>query len=179
MFVVTFFGKPRTEHAHHAVEAPIIMVLPLIILSLLTIFSVPLAGLLEAMKPHHAETHPTVIIASISALVIGIGAGFILYRGKDKDPLNIKLFANKFYFDEVYAVLVKVLQDGVAWIVTGLERIVVDGLVARLPAFLAARLGSAARVLTGGHLQAYTFMLGAGVLMVIYLVVFVLPHLGH
>ena len=179
MFVVTFFGKPRTEHAHHAVEAPIIMVLPLIILSLLTIFSVPLAGLLEAMKPHHAETHPTVIIASISALVIGIGAGFILYRGKDKDPLNIKLFANKFYFDEIYAVLVKVLQDGVAWIVTGLERIVVDGLVARLPAFLAARLGSAARVLTGGHLQAYTFMLGAGVLMVIYLVVFVLPHLGH
>jgi len=28
-------------------------------------------------------------------------------------------------------------------------------------------------------LQAYTFMLGAGVLMVIYLVVFVLPHMGH
>ncbi len=181
MFVVTFFGKPRTDHAHHAVEAPIVMVLPLIVLAGLTLLSPigPITRLLQAMVPNHAEEHPTVMIASISALVIGVVSGFVLYRGKDKDPLNIKLFANKFYFDEIYAVLVKVLQDGVAWVVNGIERIFVDGLVARLPAFIATRLGSAARVLTGGHLQAYTFMLGAGVLMVIYLVVFVLPHMGH
>jgi NADH-quinone oxidoreductase subunit L len=119
------------------------------------------------------------MIASIAALIVGVGAGIFLYRGKDKDPLNIKLFANKFYFDEIYAVIVQVCQDGLAWFVTGLERIFVDGLVARLPAFIATRLGSAARVLTGGQLQSYTFLLGAGVLIVIYLVIFVLPHLGH
>jgi NADH-quinone oxidoreductase subunit L len=72
-----------------------------------------------------------------------------------------------------------VLQDGVAWVVTGLERIFVDGIFARLPAFAAKRLGSAARVLTGGHLQGYTFLLGAGLLLVIYLAVFVLPQMGH
>jgi NADH-quinone oxidoreductase subunit L len=179
MFVVAFFGKPRTENAHHAVEAPIVMVLPLIVLAFLTLGSVPLAGLLEAMKPQHAETHPTVMIASIVALVIGLGAGFVIYRGKDKDPLSIKLFANKFYFDEIYAVIVNVFQDRLAWLINGIERVFVDGIVARLPAFIANRIGSAARVLTGGHLQAYTFLLGAGVLMVIYLVVFVLPQLGH
>jgi NADH-quinone oxidoreductase subunit L len=119
------------------------------------------------------------MIASIAALILGSGFGFVLYKGKDSDPLKIKLFANKFYFDEMYAVIVKVFQDQLAWVVSGLERLFVDGIIARLPAFLAIRLGSDARVLTGGHLQAYTFLLGAGVLMVIYLVVYVLPQLGH
>ncbi|MEN3940984.1 NADH-quinone oxidoreductase subunit L [Prosthecobacter sp. SYSU 5D2] len=179
LFVVVFMGKPRTDSAHHSVEAPIIMVLPLIILAGLTVFSVPLAGLFEAMKPNHAETHMTVMIASIVALIIGAGAGFVLYRGKNQDPLNIKLFANKFYIDEIYAVIVKVFQDAVAWIVAGLEHLIVDGIMARLPAYLAARVGSAARVLQGGHLQGYTFLLGLGVLLVIYVVVFVLPSVGH
>jgi NADH-quinone oxidoreductase subunit L len=179
LFVVVFMGKPRTDSAHHSVEAPIIMVLPLLILAGLTVFSVPLAGLFEAMKPNHAETHLTVMIASILALIVGAGTGFVLYRGKDKDPLNIKLFANKFYIDEIYAVIVKVFQDAVAWIVAGLENLIVDGIMARLPAFLAARVGSAARVLQGGHLQGYTFLLGLGVLLVIYVVVFVLPSVGH
>jgi len=181
LFVVAFLGKPRTDSAHHAVEAPIIMVLPLLILALLTIVS-PwhwATSLFEAMEPHHAQPHSTVMIASIGALILGTGAGFFLYKGKDKDPLNIKLFANKFYFDEIYAVIVKVLQDAVAWIVAGLERLVVDGIMARLPAYLAARVGSAARVLQGGHLQGYTFLLGLGVLLVIYVVVFVLPDVGH
>ncbi|GAA5140211.1 NADH-quinone oxidoreductase subunit L [Prosthecobacter algae] len=179
LFVVAFFGKPRTDSAHHAVEAPIIMVLPLIILALLTLGSVPLAGVFEAMKPTHAEDHPTVVIASIVALAIGLFGGLFLYKGKDKDPLNIKLFANKFYVDEVYAVIVKVFQDAVAWIVAGLERLIVDGIMARLPAYLAARVGSAARILQGGHLQGYTFLLGLGVLLVVYVVVFVLPSVGH
>ncbi len=181
LVVVAFLGRPRTDSAHHAVEAPIVMVLPLIILAGLTAISaVPgITTLLEAMKPAHAQEHLTVMVASIAALLIGSMGALFIYKGKDKDPLNIKLFANKFYFDEFYAVLVKVFQDTVAWLVTGLERIFVDGLVARLPAYLVARVGSAARILQGGHLQGYTFLLGLGVLLVIYVVVFVLPVVGH
>jgi NADH-quinone oxidoreductase subunit L len=181
LFVVTFFGKPRTESAHHATEAPVIMVLPLLVLAGLTLIS-PFnwaAGMFEAMKPVHAKHHSSVEIYSICALIIGATAGFFLYKGKSKDPLNIKLFANKFYIDEIYAVVVKVFQDSLAWVVAGLERLVVDGVMARLPAFIAARVGSAARILQGGHLQGYTFLLGLGVLLVIYVIVFVLPAVGH
>ncbi|GEP44023.1 NADH-quinone oxidoreductase subunit L [Brevifollis gellanilyticus] len=185
MFIVAFFGKPRSENASHAVEAPIIMILPLALLALLTILS-PWDGaarILEAMKPHHAAPHHTVEIASILALLIGSGAGYVIYKGKNSDPLAsnplAKLFANKFYFDELYTVLVKVFQDGLAWIITGIERILVDGIVARLPAFVARRFGHSARALAGGHLQGYTFLLGAGLLVVIYLIVFVLPQAGH
>jgi NADH-quinone oxidoreductase subunit L len=181
LLIVAFFGKPRTDSAHHATEAPMVMILPLAILAIFAVLSGydVLATPLQAMKPPHVEGHQTVLFASLVALVIGAGAAIYLYRGKDKDPVSIKLFANKFYFDEIYAVIVRVCQDRVAWIVTALERVFVDGIVARLPAAIIARLGAATRMLQGGHLQGYTFLLGGGVIAVVYLLVFVLPRLGH
>ncbi|MDZ4402091.1 NADH-quinone oxidoreductase subunit L [Prosthecobacter sp.] len=181
LLIVAFLGKPRTDSAHHATEAPMVMILPLAVLALFSIFSASdiLAMPLQAMKPPHVEGHQTVLFASLIALIVGAGGATYLYRGKDKDPVSIKLFANKFYFDEIYAVIVRVCQDRLAWIVTALERVFVDGLVARLPAAIIARLGAATRMLQGGHLQGYTFLLGGGVIAVVYLVVFVLPRLGH
>ncbi len=181
LLIVAFFGKPRTDSAHHATEAPMVMILPLAILSIFSVLSGydVLAAPLQAMKPPHVEGHQTVLFASLAALILGAGAAIYLYRGKDKDPVSIKLFANKFYFDEIYTVIVRVCQDGLAWIVTALERVFVDGIVARLPAAVIARLGAATRMLQGGHLQGYTFLLGGGVIAVVYLVVFVLPRLGH
>ena len=181
LLIVAFFGKPRTDSAHHATEAPMVMILPLAILSIFSVLSGydVLAAPLQAMKPPHVEGHQTVLFASLAALVLGVGAAIYLYRGKDKDPVSIKLFANKFYFDEIYTVIVRVCQDRLAWIVTALERVFVDGIVARLPAAIIARLGAATRMLQGGHLQGYTFLLGGGVIAVVYLVVFVLPRLGH
>ncbi len=181
LLIVAFFGKPRTDASHHAQEAPLVMILPLGILAIFSLFSAYdfFATPLQAMKPPHVEGHQTVFWASVLALLIGSGGAIYLYRGKNKDPISIKLFANKFYFDEMYAVIVRVCQDRLAWIVTALERVFVDGLVARLPTALVARLGAATRMLQGGHLQGYTFLLGGGVIAVIYLVVFVLPRLGH
>ena len=181
LVIVAFFGKPRTESAHHATEVPVIMLLPLVLLAVFSIFSAwdGFATILQALKPAHEPPHATVLFASIAAFLVGTGGAIYLYHGKDKDPINIKLFANKFYFDEIYAVIIRICQDRLAWIVTALERVLVDGLVARLPAALVARLGAATRMLQGGHLQGYTFLLGGGVIAVVYLVVFVLPRLGH
>jgi NADH-quinone oxidoreductase subunit L len=178
LLIVAFLGKPRTESAHHATEVPMVMLLPLIALVILTVSSAweSIAKFLQAMMPEHVPPHKTVLAASIIALVVGAGAAIFLYRGKDKDPVNIKLFANKFYFDEIYAVIVRVLQDRLAWIVNGLERIFVDGIVARLPTAIFARIGAATRQLHAGHLQGYTFLIGGGVLGMIYLLVFVLPR---
>lgn len=183
LLIVAFFGKPRSDSAHHAQEAPIIMLVPLIVL---VVFSIASASKIftdgfHAMVPGpHPEGHGhTVLIASLVAFFVGTAAAIVLYRGKDKDPVNIKLFANKFYFDEIYAVIVRIFQDRLAWIITAIERVFVDGIVARLPTAIVARIGAATRLLQGGHLQGYTFLLGGGVIAVVYLVVFVLPRMGH
>jgi NADH-quinone oxidoreductase subunit L len=60
----------------------------------------------------------------------------------------------------------------VAWIVTGLERIFVGGITLRLPAFLSTALGNGMRRLQGGSLQGYTFVLGLGIVIAVYLAVF-------
>ena len=177
--IVAFFGKARSDNADHAHEAPLIMTAPLMLLAIFAIASGYgfFSDRLQAMVPHaeHGEGHYLVMGVSIAAVVIGAGLAFFLYNGKDKDPLNIKLFANRFYIDEIYAVIVKVFQDRLAWIVSGLESIFADGLVARLPAAIACRVGKTARALQSGHLQGYTFALGAGLILAIYLVVQVLP----
>ena len=180
--VVAFLGKSRSENADHAHEAPMIMIAPLLLLSIFAIFSGYgfFTDRLQALVPHaeHAEGHGLVMTVSILALLAGAGLSFFLYNGKEKDPLNIKLFANRFYIDEIYAVIVKVFQDRLAWLVTGLDSIFADGLVARLPAAIACKVGRTARAIQSGHLQGYTFALGAGLLLAIYLVVQILPR-GH
>ncbi|MBX7210986.1 MAG: NADH-quinone oxidoreductase subunit L [Verrucomicrobiaceae bacterium] len=182
LMIVAFLGKPRTDSASHASDPPLVMVGPLLVLSILSLTSaLPIVReRLQAMVPHehHSDAHWLIVGVSITALVAGVALAFKLYKGKDKDPLNIPLFANKFYVDEFYAGLVKYAQDRLAWIVTGLERIFVDGLIARLPAAIACRIGSAARSLQAGHLQGYTFLLGAGIVLAIYVAVFVLPRIG-
>ena len=178
--VVTFLGKPRSDNASHAHEAPAKMILPLIILAVFAIISAFgfVTTPLQAFVPHEHKSI-VVMVASILALLAGSGLSFVLYNGKDKDPLNIPLFANKFYIDEIYAVIVKVCQDRLAWLVSGLDYFIADGLVARLPAAIACRVGKAARSLQSGHLQTYTFALGVGLLLAVYLAVFVVQHAGH
>jgi NADH-quinone oxidoreductase subunit L len=182
LFIVAFLGKPRSKDASHASDPPLTMVAPLLILSVMSLVSaIPwLSHKLQAMAPHghHSDAHWLIVGISITALLVGVGGAFKVYAGKDADPLKLTLLANRFYFDEVYAVIIKYAQDRFAWIITGIERIFVDGLVARLPAAIACRIGSAARSLQSGHLQGYTFLLGAGIILAVYLAVFVLPRLG-
>ncbi len=181
MFCVAFLGKSRSEHASHATEVPAVMALPLVVLALLTLLS-PwdwAARLLSAMKPDHAAPHLTVLSASLLALGVGVGGGWRLYRNAESDPLAGRPWSrwleNKFYFDELYQGIVHLVQDGMAWLISGLDRGLIDGLVARLPASIAGRFGQRLRALTGGQLQAYGFFLGLGLIWLIYELVMVLP----
>jgi NADH-quinone oxidoreductase subunit L len=175
LVVVTFFGKSRSEHAGHAHEAPLVMILPLAILAVPSVVSAYgfLAKPLSAMVPHgHHEGGTIVMICSVVALLVGLLTGTRTYLNKDKDPLNIPLFANKFYFDEFYAGLIKIAQDRFAWIINALEKIFVGGLTMKLPVALATGFGSRFRKLQSGGLQTYTFLFGLGVIVAVYIAVF-------
>jgi len=83
-----------------------------------------------------------------------------------------RILARKFYLDEIYAWLIRVFQDGLAAFFNFVDKSVIDGVIARLPAAAVFRLGSVMRRLQSGNLQSYTIVFGLGVVLVIYLVVF-------
>jgi NADH-quinone oxidoreductase subunit L len=176
LVVVTFLGKSRTKHADHAHESPLVMIAPLVILAVFSLISQWswVYGPLNAMVPEHHEgtAGKVALVCSLVVLIAGFLTASRLYKGKDKDPLNIRILANKFYWDEFYAGLVKYGQDRLAWIISGIESIVVDGLTVRLPAALARSSGSVLRRIQSGGLQAYTFVLGLGIVIAVYLAVY-------
>ena len=102
-----FPGTYRGEHAPH--ESPNIMTVPLLILSVFALGLGALArgSLLDKLPPGNAVKHETIVIAvSIAVALGGIALGFLIYRGRAlgqaADPLALKPFERKFWFDEIY-----------------------------------------------------------------------------
>jgi NADH-quinone oxidoreductase subunit L len=94
--------------------------------------------------------------------------------------VRIKLFANKFYFDEIYAVIVRVCQDRLAWIVTGSGAhlsSMASSRDCRRPSWRAS--GPPPACCRAGICKVTPSCWAAAVIAVVYLVVFVLPRMGH
>ncbi len=177
-FVVAFLGKHRSENAGHAREVGPLMLIPLVLLAGMAIGSAWLTTPLSAIDPRvHAhgphEGHSIVLGASIASLILGLIAGFVLYNGKDKDPLSIPLFKNRFYVDQFYDnFLVRYFQDAFAAIVHFFDELLINGLLVGGLSRSAASFGNLFRKLQSGELQAYTYAFGLGVILVIYFTVF-------
>jgi len=170
-FVVAFLGKTRSDDASHAKEVKPIMWVPLVILAVMAIVSAWLTGPLNAYRPHDADM--IIVIASIVSLVLGLGAGFFLYRGKDKDPLSIPAFRDRLYFDGIYdKVIVRYCQDAFAAIIHFFDEFLINGLLVGGATRATEGLGHLFRRVHGGSLQVYAFAFGFGVILVIYFTVF-------
>jgi NADH-quinone oxidoreductase subunit L len=174
LFVVAFLGKPRGEGASHAHEVPPVMWAPLVALAVAAIVAgfkmvsglvLPPDYMPVLFPEHHAEGHTMVLGVSIASLVLGAGLGFVLYRGRDTDPLNITLFRRKFFFDEIYNGFIKAAQDGGAAVLNLIDRHLVDGLLVGGVGHMATGLGAAFRRLQSGNLQSYTFIIGLGLIL--------------
>ncbi len=177
LFVVAFLGKHRSHGADHAHEVGPLMWGPLVLLALLAVISGYsfIAGFSPAPPEHHGNGFQIGMVAGISlaALVIGVTAGFVLYNGKDKDPLSIPLFRNRFYFDSIYDnVLVRFFQDTTAAIINFFDEFLINGLLVGGLSRATASTGNLFRQLQSGSLQGYAFAFGLGVILVIYFTVF-------
>lgn len=171
LFVVAFLGKPRTKDADHAHEVSPIMWVPLAILAVMAVISAYITGPLEA-KGHVAFHMSLTAILSLAGLVVGVLAGWKLYAGCDRDPVNIKLFANRFYLDELYLGIVRLFQDFVGMTLDAVDRYLIEPITVRLPALAAMSSGYVLRLLQVGNLQAYGFLFGLGAVVLIWLIVF-------
>lgn len=178
LLFIAFFGKAKDEHAAHAKEVPLVMAVPLLVLGLMSLASPWIGNAIPALDdfhPHIGFEMNSVTIASIAAFVVGLAAAVVLYKGKESDPLAnnkvMQLFRNKFYIDEIYETLIKVFQDLVAAIVHFIDEFVINGLIVGGLTRIAQGTGNIFRSkCQDGKLQGYATVLGAGALVVIYIV---------
>ena len=170
---VVFFGAPRSEAAKHAHESPMVMVLPLLILSIPAIgagwpfvehlFFHDIGALAEPEIPGFVS------LIFLAAFAAGIALAVFLYRNPSKDPLRIPLFANRFYIDAIYDWAVANIQGGFARLCSFIDRWFINGILVQGSATLVWSLGFALRFLQVGNIQAYALFFGAGVIGLIYL----------
>ena len=190
---MTFTGPTRVpeEAGHHAHESPPVMTLPLVILAVPSaiagwwLFSTNwLAHFLSATPsltaPAIAKTaaphafHMDLAIQGSLAAAIGIVIAAIGHLGRRSDAPQMErflgplqtLFANRFYFDQIYGWLIVRPLEALALVAALIDKHLVDGLVnsvARIP----VGLGGIVRRLQSGLMQRYALAGVMGVLLIV------------
>ncbi len=174
LFTVVFFGEGRSHHAKDAKEVESVMKLPLLVLAALSVIAGYgfVAGLVFGDLVPHEQVPSIVLVTSLGTLAAGALLGFILYKGKTQEVTPIGFIREKFFLDELYIVLVRLFQDAVGLLAKMLDTHVVDNIASKGTASTVAGLGSLFRRIQVGNLQAYAFLFGVGVILVVYLLVF-------
>jgi NADH-quinone oxidoreductase subunit L len=181
------------EHGHESYESPAPMTLPLIVLA---VASAAVGWLLFATNwlshflsatpsltaPAVASTavphvfHVDLAIQGTLAAAIGIVVAAIGHLGRRSDgpqmerflgPLQT-LFANKFYFDQIYAALVVRPLEALALVAALVDRHVIDGAVDAV-AGMPVALGGIIRRSQSGLMQRYALAGVMGVLTIVVL----------
>jgi NADH-quinone oxidoreductase subunit L len=178
LFVVAFLGKTRTHDSGHAHEVGPLMFVPLVILAALG-FAAGYPFIADHFSPayekpeHLFHFSGLVPMTSIAAVILGVVAGFVLYNGKDKDPVSIPLFRDRFKIDDFYDnVIVRYFQNAFAALVHFIDEFLINGLIVGGAGRLAEGFGGLFRRVQSGNLQGYAFVFGIGVILVIYFTAF-------
>ncbi len=174
--VVVFFGEPRGGGARGAKEVAPVMLAPLYVLAAgAVVAGFPFAygwfiggGGAGIAHPHGGKALFLTILIGLA--LAGIAAGYLLYRDREEEPFPLKALADKLYIDEAYLVVVRVFQDAVAYVAKSVDQLLIDGLLVRGSARLAAGVGGLLRGMQVGNLQGYAFLFGLGVVFVIYII---------
>jgi NADH-quinone oxidoreductase subunit L len=176
LVVVVFLNPAATKATSHAHEGPASMRWPLILLAIPAVIAGwGIVAHRFGLNLEHAGAHRTGLLLiflpliAIGAVLLGLIGGVLLYQGRKADPIRIGLLRHKFYFDEFYRALIRATQDALAKAAAWIDRWVIDGVGVRGISGATWGTGFALRFLQVGNLQAYAFIFGIGVILLIYL----------
>jgi len=179
LLVITFFGKPRSEHAEHAKESGFFMVFPLVVLAILAViggYGFFYHGwfdfIYNAVPEAHGSLHTTLLATGVGFPIVGLILAWLIWNPKkDSDtlenavPVVFKALANRMYIDALYDAYVSKVQDRVALVISFLDQILISGLMVRGSAGIAAVIGFIGRSLHVGSIHGYVYWFAAGALV--------------
>jgi NADH-quinone oxidoreductase subunit L len=140
----------------------------------------PVLTALQTVGPaeggEHGPSHLTVALISTAVAVAGIGLAWLFYVARRdlaeaaaKPAKSLGLYAlsrNKFFIDEIYAVLIVGPLEALAALLAQADHYLIDGVVNAFGA-LPRALGAVFRPLQGGLVQFYALVMALGVLALV------------
>jgi len=173
LLVIVFFGKPRSDIARKSNESPFVMTGPLIALAVLaTLGGFAFFARNFVALPIEKEVGALVPVLAIGVLILGSGLAIAFYRNRTSEPFDIALLRHKFYFDELYAWLIDCTQELLARIAAFFDRWIIDAGAVGGSGGGTWGIGALLRLVQVGNLQAYLFLFGVGIVVLIYFAVF-------
>jgi NADH-quinone oxidoreductase subunit L len=173
LVIVVFFGRPRSDQARKGLEAPWVMIGPLILLAIPAFASgFGFVAKIFVQLPEEKEASWLVPALALGATLGGAILAIVLYRNRETDPIDLALLRNRFYFDELYSFLIRATQGLLAKLSAFVDRWIIDGAAIRGTSTATWGLGSVLRLFQVGNLQGYAFLFGVGIVALIYFTIF-------
>jgi NADH-quinone oxidoreductase subunit L len=180
---IVFFGKPNSEHAAHAREHSLTMLLPLVVLAIpsliggfMRFWPAELSAVFvsELQAVHHGISNvgaeSLMMSLGIAAWSIGLvfTAGFYGF-GSSQDRLKIlaapvyTFLRERLWIDQIYYAYVLKVQQPLARLLSGLDLILFSGIMMRGSAGIVGSIGLVLRALHLGSLHGYVYWTLIGV----------------
>ncbi len=190
--LLTFFGKPKDEHAYeHAHESAPAMTMPLVLLAVLAFFGglVVFEGAGEALGFHsgwlgfvyNLEEGPEefsvnwgISVLSVVLVSAGLLGGLAIWGGDAKlsrrvaafSPFTYRLFLNRFYIDEAYQLAINYVVLAAGQVVAWFDRAVVNDSGVNGTGEATSFLGWLGKFPQTGKLPNYALAIVAGVAVI-------------
>lgn len=191
MLFLTFYGKYRgTHHAEEKIhESPKSMTIPLIVLAVLSAIG-GMIGIPEALGGNHwlshwlapvikhtaeAPDHATeyaLMAVSVIGVLVSIAFAYVKYIKQNHIPIPdegkrsalANLSYNKFYFDEIYDLLIRKPLDALStFFYKIIDNKIVDGIVNGL-GWSTSEASKGLRLVQSGNVGFYIFMMVVGII---------------
>lgn len=182
LYFLVFWGKERT-YAHTPHESSAIMLVPMIILAVGSIFAgfIPFGKYVSSdNQPLQAHLDMTVAILSVTVAVVGIAIAWMLYKTESALPekLSSSLGAlyrgasRKFYIDEIYLfitrrIIFNLISQPIAWF----DRHIIDAFM-DFTATVTNRVSEEIKGLQSGQLQHYAYIFLSGVILIVLVMLY-------
>ncbi len=188
--LLVFFGKGRSPAATHAVESPLVVTLPLIVLAVLSVvgglLNFPGINSLEkwlepSLKSLVSEPFNLVVAGgSLLVALLGLGVAWVFYSARktlavpgQPDPLQRFLgpiyrgMEHKWWVDEIYqALFIGPYQALAGFMATTIDQGLIDGIATGLGR-LTAGLANAWRTLQNGYVRRYALSILLGLVVIL------------
>lgn len=173
---IVFFGTEKEKYSVH--KTPWMMTLPLVILSVFTIFygflNKTFASYIYFQTAQSIETNLIIIGESVAAAFGGIILGWLIY-GKQvisSNKLSVKLkpihqfLYNQYYLNEIYRWIYEKVVLNISRLFQWCDRKIVDGIFDNTTALI-SRTGNNLRLINSGHVQNYALIFFIAIALII------------